>query len=83
MIEYNSNYPLPITELMLKILTRDPRFEKAMEDNQFRYLFNAFIIKIYSYSQDNDQNNLQALEKEFLNVYDNMGKYSKEFLKYE
>lgn len=81
MVEYNSNYPLPISELMLRILTRDPRFEKAMEDNQFRSLFNAFIIRIYSYSQDDDLNDLQALEKEFLNVYDNMEKYSKEYLK--
>lgn len=79
MIEYNSNYPLPITELMLKILTSDQRFAKSMEDNQFRSLFNAFIIKIFSYSQDDDFNDLQALEKEFLNVYENMVKYSKEY----
>jgi hypothetical protein len=50
-----------------------------MEDIQFRSLFNAFIIKIYSYSQDDDHIDLRTLEKEFLNVYENMEKYSKEY----
>lgn len=79
MLEYNSNYQLPITDLMLRILTSDHRFEKAMEDNQFRSLFNSLITKIYNYSQEDDQNDLQTLEKDFLNVYENMDKYSKEY----
>lgn len=78
MIENNSNYPLPITELMLRMLISDLRFEMAMEDNQFRSLFNDFIIKIYNYGQENGNNDLQRLEKEFLNVFENMEKYSKE-----
>jgi hypothetical protein len=64
---------------MLRILTRDQRFEKAMEANQFRILFNSFITKIYKYNQEDNQNDLQALEKDFLNVYENMDKYSKEY----
>ena len=76
--ENNSSDQLSITDLMLKMLIQDFRFEKAMNDDQFRLLFNAFIIKIYSYSQNHDHNELQALEKDFLNVYENMEKYIKE-----
>lgn len=76
--ENNSSDQLSITDLMLKMLIQDFRFEKAMKDDQFRLIFNAFIIQIYSYSQNYDQNELQALEKDFLNVYENMEKYIKE-----
>lgn len=75
----DSNYPLPITDLMLRILTSDQKFVKAMEDNRFRVLFNAFILKIYKYSQEDDQNYLEDLEKDFLNVYENIDKFSKEY----
>lgn len=76
--ENNSSDQLSITDLMLKMLIQDFRFEKAMKDDQFRLIFNGFIIHIYSYSQNYDYNELQALEKDFINVYENMEKYSKE-----
>lgn len=62
---------------MLKMLNQDSRFKKAMENINFRLIYNGFIIQTYNYIQKNDCNELQTLEKDFINVYENMENYSK------
>ena len=67
-----------VTDLMLKILMEDERFQRAMADESFRETFEAFMNQIYSYGQSGGSVDLRSLEDDFLKIYESMDKYIKE-----